>query len=370
MGNICHKKVVSKVDEEMLKSNKEFKKLNENSDMININSTHFDIIKKLGSGSFGEVHMVKHKQSGQIYAMKVLLKEKIKKSDLVENSKVERIILSKLNFPFIVEFKYSFQSHSKLFIVTEYISGGDLNELLKKKKVFSSFMCKLYLAEIVLSLEYLHSNNCIYRDLKPENILLNEDGHIKIIDFNLSKLFLTSNITDNKAESICGTADYMAPEIIIQNEYDYLVDWYSLGVLAFVFHAGYTPFNCKKNPLDTSVKKQNIYFNEKLFSNEAKSLIAELLKYDSKERLGKRGVDEIKDHEYFADIDWDKVLKKEYKPDSLYIPNKATNECDEKLLNNDDTKNKESLCSYTQESFQTKGETYKGFTYMKDNPIP
>lgn len=391
MGNICCFKNTKELDK-VLKENCLDKKIKEresklkenNIETSNINNTsdlHIDISdfivkSKLGKGSFGQVYLVEHKSTSREYAMKILLKDKIKENDLIENSKVERIILSKLSFPFIVDLKYSFQSTTKLFLVTEYVSGGDLHELLKKMKSFEFDMVRFYIAELVVSLNYLHENNCIYRDLKPENILLSSDGHIKIIDFNLSKLFISNNSIEKlKAESICGTADYMAPEIIIQSDYNYLVDWYSLGVIAFTFFTGYTPINCKKNPMDVEKKKKPIYFNKEIFSPSAEDFIKRLLQFDPKKRLGKKGVDEIKNHSFFEGINWNKVINKEYEP--LYVPNTILFNRDSSYLNNSKNATEEiseypltnaqnTLVNDKKANNGNKGGTYEGFTYIND----
>jgi serine/threonine protein kinase len=362
---------------------------NNNSNTNNSNKleieTHLDINEfivktKLGKGSFGQVYLVEHKNTGKNYAMKILEKTKIKENDLIENSKIERIILSKLSFPFIVDLKYSFQSTTKLYLVTEYVSGGDLYELLKSKKCFGLDMVKFYIAELVVSLEYLHNNNCIYRDLKPENILLSSDGHIKLIDFNLSKLFISSySIEKQKAESICGTADYMAPEIIVQSEYNYLVDWYSLGVITFTFLAGYTPISCKKNPLNVEKKKKPIYFNKEIFSSSAEDFIKRLLQFDPNKRLGRKGVDEIKHHAFFDGIDWEKVVRKEYEPP--FIPDNLLFNRDSYLNNSKNRLDGEDGNEYpmtnihntiTNEKNINKNNkgTYEGFTYINELDVP
>lgn len=380
MGSICHKNI-SMVDKELQKnclnkilldknSNRidmiNFKELKkgEDSDKISIDCNDFNIIKKVGKGSYGSVFLVQNKYSKSYYAMKVMCKEKIKKSDLVENTKIERILLSMLNHPFIVELHFSFQSSTKLYLVTEYISGGDLFEQQRRVESYREEMIKIYIAELILALEYLHKNNCIYRDLKPENILICNDGHIKLVDFNLSKLFLSNeNIFDNKAESLCGTADYMAPEILTENKYDFTVDFYSLGILMYNLYKGYTPLNCKKNHLDISNKKQEVYYDDKTFSKEAKSLISSLIEFNPKKRIGKTGIKEIKDHVYFKDIDFDKIFNKLYKIDSNLIPLEPRTSITNDMNNLDNNKimNLEEFDESVNDN-KFKGNTYNGFT--------
>ena len=312
-----------------------------------------------------------NKTSKILYAMKILDKGQIKENDLIENSKIERIILSRFNYPFIVDLIYSFQSNSKLFLVTEYISGGDMYLLLKKLKRLSKRMIKIYISEIILCLGYLHENKCIYRDLKPENILIGLDGHINIIDFNLSKLFFnTKSIIDNRAESICGTADYMAPEIILQPEYDYLVDWYSLGVITYTFFTGHTPFDCKRNPKNIETKKKPINFNSSVFDGASIDFITGLVSFDPKTRLGSNGIDEIKNHQFLQDIDFKKIYEKDYIIDPEYLPNKEKLDKSLSLLNNTEKKiniNDDSNLPQNPETYKIKGNTYEGFTYVKDH---
>ena len=382
MGNICNKKTLNDVDKALYKNsldknqNKIKQKYSNDffrteKDQIIINSHDFNLIKKLGKGSFGTVYLVEHKTSKILYAMKILDKGQIKENDLIENSKIERIILSRFNYPFIVDLIYSFQSNSKLFLVTEYISGGDMYLLLKKLKRLSKRMIKIYISEIILCLGYLHENKCIYRDLKPENILIGLDGHIKIIDFNLSKLFFnTKSIIDNRAESICGTADYMAPEIILQPEYDYLVDWYSLGVITYTFFTGHTPFDCKRNPKNIEAKKKPINFNSSVFDGASIDFITGLVSFDPKTRLGSNGIDEIKNHQFLQDIDFKKIYEKDYIIDPEYLPNKEKLDKSLSLINNTEKKiniNDDSNLPQNPETYIIKGNTYEGFTYVKDH---
>lgn len=383
MGSICNKKTLNEVDKKLLESssyskpsNSERRKTNKSSSRKNINTINlsdFIIRKQIGKGSFGKVYLVESKADYSFYAMKILDKGKIKENDLVENSKVERIILSTLSFPFIVQLHCSFQSTSRLFLVTEYIAGGDLFKLMIKLGRFTENQIKLYLAEIILSLNYLHENNCIYRDLKPENILIANDGHIKLIDFGLTKMFF-DNIKTNenkiaRAESICGTAEYMAPEVITDENYDNRVDWFSLGAIAYYFYTGYAAFNCKNQPLDVSIKQKPLVYNPQIFDNITEAFISSLLNFYPQHRLGTNGVKEIIAHPYFEGIDFEKVLNKDYSPE--YIPCLKESMIEEpSYLAQDDALRetyKDDNMNIPMKNISNKKGTYEGFTYVRDD---
>lgn len=374
MGNICNKNI-SPVDKELLKSSNKSKIRDSNlassststTEGHNICPQDFVVKRKIGKGSFGKVFLVECKKDNQIYAMKVLEKAQIRDSDLVENSKVERIILSQVSFPFIVDLYYSFQTNKRLYLVTEYVSGGDLFQLMQKLSKFSGDQIKLYLAEILVSLEYLHKKNCIYRDLKPENILLQSDGHIKIIDFGLSKMFFGRS-NEQRADSICGTAEYMAPEVVYDNSYSNTVDWFSLGAIAFFFFTGYTAYNCKDNPLNHIVKKNPLYYNPKIFDKVSEDFISRLLTYNPKLRLGANGINEIKDHPFFLGIDWNKVLSKEYQPQ--YVPGLKDSFVNLTLDDSCIARGLTEEIDSSRVSAQYKSKpTYDGFTYIKDTGL-
>ncbi len=366
MGNICNKSTLNAVDEHLQrtssKSNKDLDtKLLSETNQTKLNQ--FIIKGNLGRGSFGKVYLVQSKINNNLYAMKVLNKKKIKENDLIENSKIERIILSTLTFPFMVDLFFSFQTSKRLFLVTEFIPGGDLFQLIVKLGKFSPSQIKLYAAEIVLCLNFLHENNCIYRDLKPENILLNTDGHIKLIDFGLSKMFFNMQI-DKRAESICGTAEYMAPEIVTQKTYDKNVDWFSLGAILYFFHTGFPAFKCKNDPLNIEAKKQKLYFNQKIFTPECEDFIKRLVTYKPKNRLGFNGIEEILQHPYFKDMNFNSVLNKEYNPE--FIPITISRHKDSLL---DEENNADEVFRETNadsSSLKKNKETYDGFTYIRE----
>ena len=189
MGILCCAK--KKKTETLLDANDIEKNIDKNEDNplgIKLKNDDFDRLKLIGKGSFGEVFLVKLKSNEKIYAMKILDKEKIKLYDQEEHTKSERDLMVKINCPFIVDIKYAFQDKQYLYMVTEFMQGGEMFFHLFKEKRFKNEKAKFYIVEIILAIEFLHKNKMMYRDLKPENVLLDKTGHIKIADFGLSKM--------------------------------------------------------------------------------------------------------------------------------------------------------------------------------------
>lgn len=291
-----------------------------------INLHHFDKLKTLGKGSFGKVLLVRNKLDDNHYAMKVLRKDRLQKARQVRHTQTEREILEKISHPFIAKLQYAFQTEEKLYLITEYMPGGELFFHLKKEQIFSEKKAKFYICEIVLALEHLHKNKIIYRDLKPENILLDERGHIKLTDFGLSKLIdnygnsTNPSIINNKEQAftICGTPEYLAPEVLLGNGYNKAVDWWSLGILLFEMLNGRSPFRTRNGRrLDINNYSKPIEFIYKDISEDAKSLILGLLAKDPSKRLGygDNEAKEIRGHKFFKDINWDKVYQCKLVPD-------------------------------------------------------
>ena len=222
--------------------------------------SQFELLKVLGQGSFGKVFLVK-KISGsdarQLYAMKVLKKATLKVRDRVR-TKMERDILVEVNHPFIVKLHYAFQTEGKLYLILDFLRGGDLFTRLSKEVMFTEEDVKFYLAELALALDHLHSLGIIYRDLKPENILLDEEGHIKLTDFGLSKESIDH---EKKAYSFCGTVEYMAPEVVNRRGHTQSADWWSFGVLMFEMLTGTLPFQGKDRK-ETMTMILNILLDE------------------------------------------------------------------------------------------------------------
>uniref|UniRef100_A0A4W3H1X3 Ribosomal protein S6 kinase n=1 Tax=Callorhinchus milii TaxID=7868 RepID=A0A4W3H1X3_CALMI len=277
--------------------------------------SQFELLKVLGQGSYGKVFLVKKikgSDAGQLYAMKVLKKATLKVRDRVR-SKMERDILAEVNHPFIVKLHYAFQTEGKLYLILDFLRGGDLFTRLSKEVMFTEEDVKFYLAELALALDHLHGLGIIYRDLKPENVLLDEDGHIKITDFGLSKEAVDQ---DKRAYSFCGTIEYMAPEVVNRRGHAQSADWWSFGVLMFEMLTGSLPFQGKDRKETMALILKAKLGMPQFLSPEAQSLLRALFKRNPSNRLGAGpdGVEEIKRHHFFGTIDWNKLYRKEIKP--------------------------------------------------------
>eukprot|EP01012_Entosiphon_sulcatum_P052384 TRINITY_DN71_c0_g1_i1.p1 TRINITY_DN71_c0_g1~~TRINITY_DN71_c0_g1_i1.p1 ORF type:complete len:331 (+),score=89.92 TRINITY_DN71_c0_g1_i1:262-1254(+) len=266
--------------------------------------TDFEFKETLGTGTFGRVRLCKHKPTGRFFAIKLLKKSEILRMKQVEHIMAERAILSEVKHPFIVNMMTSFQDEKRLYIVLEYVCGGELFTHLRKAGKFPNDVAKFYAAEIILAFEHLHSTNIIYRDLKPENLLLDQGGHVKITDFGFAKKVPERTFT------LCGTPEYLAPEIIQSKGHGKAVDWWALGILIYEMLVGYPPF-FDESPFKIYEKilEGKLQF-PKWVDARAKDLIKGLLTTDHTKRLGtlKRGVLDIKNHKWFAGVDWDMVL--------------------------------------------------------------
>ena len=281
---------------------------------ITVNSSvgKFKELKVIGKGSYGKVFLVQKENTNELYAMKRLKKSDLKHEKQKEHTKNERNSLVNLTHPFIVKLFYAFQDDIYLYFITEFMQGGQLFSYLIKNPQLKTNQAKFYLSEILLSLQYIHENNYIYRDLKPENILIGKDGHIKLSDFGFSKL-----VTEEKVYTICGTPSYEAPEIFKKKGYDKMVDWWSFGVIMFEMLAGYRPFEIEKREINDSLYENIIWCDD--IKEDAKDLISKLLVIEPTMRIGYNSIDEIKRHNFFKSVDFDKVLKKEIEPP--FIPN-------------------------------------------------
>ncbi|CAK9435764.1 uncharacterized protein LODBEIA_P04610 [Lodderomyces beijingensis] len=270
----------------------------------------FDLLKVIGKGSFGKVMQVVKKDTKQIYALKTLRKQHIVSRMEVTHTLAERTVLARINNPFIVPLKFSFQSPEKLYLVLSFINGGELFWHLQREGKFTMDRSRFYIAELLTALESLHELNVIYRDLKPENILLDYQGHIALCDFGLCKLNMSN---DDKTNTFCGTPEYLAPELLLNQGYTRSVDWWTLGTLLYEMLTGLPPFY--DSDLPTMYKKilQNpLRFPPFLEKTDAQDLLIKLLQKDPSKRLD--DAHEIKTHPFFKDIDWNKLLNKSYLP--------------------------------------------------------
>lgn len=276
--------------------------------------SQFKLLKVLGQGSFGKVFLVKKimgPDAGTLYAMKVLKKATLKVRDRLR-TKMERDILAEVRHPFVVKLHYAFQTEGKLYLILDFLKGGDLFTRLSKEVMFTEEDVKFYLAELALALDHLHGLGIIYRDLKPENILLDSDGHISLTDFGLSK----EALNDQKAYSFCGTIEYMAPEVINRKGHTMAADWWSFGVLMFEMLTGGLPFqgtNRKETMIQILKAKLSM---PQFLSPEAQSLLRALFKRNPANRLGSgpNAIGDIKAHPFFATIDWVQLYRREVVP--------------------------------------------------------
>lgn len=245
--------------------------------------------------------------------MKMLRKEHVVKRNQVEHTKTERNVLEAVSHPFIVNMIYAFQTPKKLYFILEYCPGGELFFHLSRAARFSEGRCRFYAQEILLAIEYLHSHDIVYRDLKPENVLLDADGHVKLTDFGLSKEGISDNFS---AKSICGTPEYLAPEILDRNGHGKAVDWYSFGALIYEMLTGLPPYYTKdREKLFERIRKGELQFPSYV-TPAARSLLEGLLCRDPNRRLGSSQADaiEVKSHPFFIGTDWDAVYKRKIIP--------------------------------------------------------
>lgn len=273
----------------------------------------FVLLKVIGKGSYGKVMMVRHKADGNIYAMKMLRKENVIKRNQVEHTKTERHVLESISHPFIVQLYFAFQTPKKLYFVMEYCPGGELFFHLARAGRFNEPRARFYASEIVLALEHLHKLDIVYRDLKPENILLDEEGHVRLTDFGLSKEGVQDNFS---AKSLCGTPEYLAPEILNRTGHGKAVDWWSLGALIYEMLTGLPPFYTRdREKLFENIRHGDLRYPA-FISPVAKSLLMGLFQRDPDRRLGgaPRDAEEIKCHPFFATVNWDRVYQKKEVP--------------------------------------------------------
>ncbi|KAG8379526.1 hypothetical protein BUALT_Bualt07G0098200 [Buddleja alternifolia] len=300
----------------------------------------FEIIKPISRGAFGRVFLAKKRTTGDFFAIKVLKKADMIRKNAVESILAERDILISVRNPFVVRFFYSFTCRENLYLVMEYLNGGDLYSLLRNLSCLDEDVARVYIAEVVLALEYLHSLRVVHRDLKPDNLLIAHDGHIKLTDFGLSKVGLINSTDDlsgpavsgtslmdedepplsasehqqerREKRSAVGTPDYLAPEILLGTGHGFTADWWSVGVILFELIVGIPPFNAEHpQKIFDNILNRKIPWPEvpDEMSLEAHDLIDRLLTEDPNQRLGSGGASEVKQHPFFRDINWDTLAR-------------------------------------------------------------
>ncbi|XP_063700504.1 RAC serine/threonine-protein kinase-like [Culicoides brevitarsis] len=274
---------------------------------------NFEFLKVLGKGTFGKVILCREKTTSTLYAIKILKKDVIIQKDEVAHTMAEKRVLQRNNHPFLISMKYAFQTADRLCFVMQYVNGGELFFHLSRDRVFTEERTRFYGAEIISALGYLHCQNVIYRDLKLENLLLDKDGHIKIADFGLCKEDITYGRT---TKTFCGTPEYLAPEVLEDNDYGRAVDWWGTGVVMYEMLCGRLPFfNRDHDVLFTLILLEEVKFPRSI-SFEARSLLSGLLIKQPEKRLGGGPDDykEIQQHPFFASINWNDLVHRRITP--------------------------------------------------------
>lgn len=285
----------------------------------------FDVIKLISNGAYGAVYLVRYKETKQRFAMKKINKQNLILRNQVEQVFAERDIMSFTDNPFVVSMFCSFETKKYLCLVMEYVEGGDCATLLKNMGPLPVDLARLYFAETVLAVEYLHNYGIVHRDLKPDNLLITSMGHIKLTDFGLSKMGLmnlatnlyegyldreTKQFTDKQ---VFGTPEYLAPEVILRQGYGRTVDWWSLGIILYEFLIGCVPFFGETpEELFAHVINDEIEWPDEEdwpMLEESKDIITQLLQHNPIERLGAGGATEVKNHSFFNNINWESLLR-------------------------------------------------------------
>lgn len=285
-------------------------------------SRDFNFIREIGEGSFGRVMLIEHKRTRTKYAMKILDKGRIVERQNERYVMEERDILTRLSHPYIVELNSAFQSKNRLFLVMEFLPGGELLKKIRKEGLLNDKQAMFYAGQIILALDYLHSRNIVHRDLKPENILLDGEGHIRLTDFGLARKLEGA---DALLQSICGTDLYMAPEMLAGKAYGKAVDFWALGCVLYEMQTGDPPFDAiNRKRLYQIIMTKNAKFPSWM-SPACNKLLKGLLDRNVEKRLGAArgtmfevgGVAAIKQHEFFKKLDWTLLERKHIVPPLL-----------------------------------------------------
>lgn len=261
--------------------------------------------------------LVKSKKTSKLYALKSIVKEHVIQQREITHTLDEKNILSiisKVNHPYLAKLHLSFQDEHRLYLLTNYYSGGDLATQMTRFYKFPPEYALFYAAEIIEGISELHRFGILYRDLKPENILLTNDGHVVLTDFGLSKCLTESN-NNYKTSTFCGTAEYLAPEVLLGEDYSFAVDYWSFGTILFEMLAGVPPFwDENHDDMYQRIIGDPLCFPPENFSPEARDLLSNILDRDPRTRLGAGSIDEIKGHAYFVTIDWDDLANRQLHP--------------------------------------------------------
>ncbi|KZV32976.1 serine/threonine-protein kinase tricorner-like [Dorcoceras hygrometricum] len=374
----------------------------------------FELLTMIGKGAFGEVRVCREKTTDHVYAMKKLKKSEMLRRGQVEHVKAERNLLAEVESNCIVKLFCSFQDEEYLYLIMEYLPGGDMMTLLMRKDILTEDEARFYVAETVLAIESIHKHNYIHRDIKPDNLLLDRYGHLRLSDFGLCKPLDCSSLKEDfsvgdsfsetsrsderstapkrtqqeqlqhwqknrrmLAFSTVGTPDYIAPEVLLKKGYGMECDWWSLGAIMFEMLVGYPPFY-SDDPMSTCRKivnwRTHLKFPEEAkLSLAAKDLISKLL-CSVNQRLGSNGADEIKSHPWFSGINWDNI----YLMEAAFLP-EVNDELDtqnfEKFEESDDQSRTSSKSGPWRKMLSSKdvnfvGYTYKNFEIVNDYQVP
>ncbi|EDQ86176.1 uncharacterized protein MONBRDRAFT_33947 [Monosiga brevicollis MX1] len=302
---------------------------------------NFEFLKTIGRGAFGEVKLAQKKDNGQIYAIKILRKADMLEKDQVAHVRAERDILVVASSDWVVKMYYAFQDRINLYLIMEFLPGGDMMTMLIRYETFSEETTRFYIGEAVAAINSIHDLGFIHRDIKPDNLLLTADGHIKLSDFGLctglkkahrtefykglkqmggagsnraKRLTMKEKVRSWKANrralaySTVGTPDYIAPEVFSHHGYTKTCDWWSLGIIMFEMLVGYPPF-CSETPQETYRKVMNwqetlVFPPEVILSEEAEAMIRRFCS-DASVRIGQHGVEEIKTHPFLQEVNWE-----------------------------------------------------------------
>jgi len=288
--------------------------MQKNTKIKQVELADYDIKQTIGTGSFGRVKLIKHKVSGAYHALKILQKADIVKLKQVDHILSEVTILNQLTHPLLIRMHGMSQSDRYLYIVMDYIPGGELFTYLRTVQNLKNDDALFFAAQVTLMFEHLHALDIVYRDLKPENLLIDTAGYLKLTDFGFAKKL------EGRTYTLCGTPEYLAPEILLQKGHGKAVDWWCLGILIYEMLVGIDPFS-DDEPMAVyqNILRGKIKFPSN-FPKDAKSLVKHLLVADLGKRYGnlKGGVNDIKGHRWFGSVKWKAIAEKQVP--ASYVP--------------------------------------------------
>ena len=272
--------------------------------MEEVNRNSFDFLSVIGKGGFGKVWKVRYKKKSQEFAMKEMSKALILEKNCLSSILYERDLLSNFSHPFIINMIFSFQDNNNVYLVMNLVTGGDLRYQLIKNHTFPEKHSKFLIACLVLGLEAIHANDIIHRDIKPENLILNNKGYLKITDFGIAKKIENQILTENS-----GTPGYMAPEVMNYQTHSFTADYYAIGIICYELMMGVRPYTGEnKNVIKEKILAKQVMIKAheipKGWSQESADFINNLIKRNPSCRLGHKGINQIKEHIWFSDINW------------------------------------------------------------------